>query len=112
MSIYSQASTEQVGAGDFTYAPQIDWCRLPSGRALGEVTSVATDSQNQVYVFARSKDPVMVFGPEGDFRFAWGTGVLTGAHGICIGPDDAVYCTDYLDHTVRKFTPQGAVNCS
>lgn len=29
------------------------------------------------------------------------------AHGIFIGPDDAVYCTDDMDHTVRKFTPEG-----
>jgi len=28
-------------------------------------------------------------------------------HGIFIGPDDMVYCTDDLDHTVRKFTPDG-----
>jgi DNA-binding beta-propeller fold protein YncE len=81
--------------------------RLPAGRELGEVTSVATDSQGQVYVFARSQDPVMVFGTDGDFRFAWGEGVFVGPHGICIGPDDMVYCIDYLDHTVRKFTPRG-----
>jgi DNA-binding beta-propeller fold protein YncE len=28
-------------------------------------------------------------------------------HGLTIGPDDAVYCTDDADHTVRKFTPEG-----
>ncbi|MEX0641113.1 MAG: peptidyl-alpha-hydroxyglycine alpha-amidating lyase family protein, partial [Pirellulales bacterium] len=28
-------------------------------------------------------------------------------HGIAIGPDGAVYCTDDLDHTVRKFTADG-----
>ena len=28
-------------------------------------------------------------------------------HGIFIGPDDAVYCTDDRDHTVRRFTPDG-----
>jgi streptogramin lyase len=33
--------------------------------------------------------------------------LFTRPHGILIGPDDAVYCTDDLDHTVRKFTPEG-----
>ncbi len=107
MSVHEPIETGHVGRGDFVYAPQLDWCGLPEGRELGEVTSVATDSRDRVFVFARSRDPVLVFGPSGDFQFAWGAGVLTGAHGICIGPDDAVYCTDYLDHTVRKFTPQG-----
>src|SRR5262249_5479221 len=29
------------------------------------------------------------------------------AHGIFIGPDDAVYCIDDFDHTFRKFTTDG-----
>jgi DNA-binding beta-propeller fold protein YncE len=33
--------------------------------------------------------------------------VVRRAHGIHIGPDDSVYLTDDLDHTVRKFTPEG-----
>ena len=32
---------------------------------------------------------------------------VTRAHGITIGPDDAVYCSDDLDHTMRKFTTEG-----
>jgi DNA-binding beta-propeller fold protein YncE len=28
-------------------------------------------------------------------------------HGLFIGPDDTVYCTDDRGHTVRAFTPQG-----
>jgi hypothetical protein len=36
----------------------------------------------------------------------WG-GLFTRPHGITIGPDDSVYCVDDLDHTVRKFTPEG-----
>ncbi len=38
---------------------------------------------------------------------SWGEGIFARPHGITIGPDDAVYCTDDLDHTVRKFTPDG-----
>src|SRR5262249_23324119 len=28
-------------------------------------------------------------------------------HGLFIGPEDTIYCTDDLDHTIRKFTPDG-----
>src|SRR5580765_5967892 len=31
------------------------------------------------------------------------------AHGLHVGPDDALYCTDDGDHTVRKCTPDGKV---
>lgn len=93
-----------VGTGQFTYTAHADWCDLPAGC---EVTAVATDSQDRVYVFNRSERPVMVFTADGRFLESWGEGVFTGAHGIHVGPDDSIYCCDYLDHTVRKFTPQG-----
>jgi len=38
---------------------------------------------------------------------AWGEGLFVRPHGIFIGPDAAVYCTDDHDHTVRAFTPAG-----
>jgi DNA-binding beta-propeller fold protein YncE len=50
---------------------------------------------------------VAVFTPEGKPLFAWGTGLFTRPHGIWIGPNDALYLTDDLDHTVHKFTPEG-----
>jgi DNA-binding beta-propeller fold protein YncE len=49
----------------------------------------------------------VVFDRDGRFLSSWGEGQFQRAHGIFIGPDGAVYCTDDLDHTVRKFTPEG-----
>jgi DNA-binding beta-propeller fold protein YncE len=60
-----------------------------------------------VYVFNRGRRPVVVFDRDGKRLFSWGEGLIVRAHGITIGPDDAVYCTDDFDHTVRKFTPDG-----
>src|SRR5439155_14523437 len=51
--------------------------------------------------------PLIVFDRDGRFLASWGEGLFKRAHGISIGPDDALYCTDDLDHTVRKFTPEG-----
>ena len=51
----------------------------------------------------------MVFDRDGTFLHSWGEGLFARPHGITIGPDDAVYCTDDLGHTVRKFTPDGTL---
>ncbi len=97
----------QVGQGPFTYTVNADWARRPPGFTWSEVSAVATDSQDQVFVFNRGEHPMMVFDREGKFLRSWGEGVFARAHGLTIGPDDMIYCTDDLDHTVRKFTPEG-----
>jgi DNA-binding beta-propeller fold protein YncE len=83
------------------------WEKLPANWDLVEVAGVATDSMDRVYVFNRGEHPVIVFDRDGNFLASWGEGLVRRAHGIHIGPDDAVYCTDDLDHTVRKFTSEG-----
>lgn len=83
------------------------WAQVPEGWTWTEVTATAVDSRDRVFVFNRGTHPVMIFNRDGSFVSAWGAGVFARPHGITIGPDDAVYCTDDLDHTVRKFTPDG-----
>jgi hypothetical protein len=83
------------------------WERLPDGWSFVEVAGVATDSKDRVFVFNRGTHPVIVFDRDGHFITSWGEGIIRRAHGIHIGPDDAVYLTDDLDHTVRKFTAEG-----
>src|SRR3982751_2685495 len=83
------------------------WGDLPEGWRFVEVAGVATDSRDRVFVFNRGEHPVIVFDREGRFLGSWGEGRFTRPHGITIGPDDAVYCTDDLQHTVRKLTPDG-----
>ncbi|MBL8817949.1 MAG: 6-bladed beta-propeller [Planctomyces sp.] len=85
------------------------WAQLPKDFSWQEVTAVATDSQDRVFVFNRGEHPVIVFDREGRFLRSWGEGVFARPHGITIGPDDMVYCTDDLDHTVRKFAPDGTL---
>ncbi|MBI3849571.1 MAG: hypothetical protein HY298_04675 [Verrucomicrobia bacterium] len=92
---------------EFGYEANDHWAKLPSGWSWTEVVAVATDAQDRVYVFNRSEHPVMIFNRDGTFLRSWGEGLFARPHGIFIGPDDAVYCTDDLDHTVRKFTPDG-----
>ncbi len=89
------------------YEPDDRWAALPAGMSWKEATAVATDSRDRVFVFPRDRDRVAVFDRDGTFLASWGEGFFTRPHGICVGPDDSVYCTDDAGHTVRKFTPDG-----
>ena len=92
---------------DFGYDACDAWAQLPAGYTWTEVSAVAIDSQDRVFVFNRGEHAVIVFAPDGTFLRSWGERLFARPHGIFIGPDDAVYTTDDLDHTVHGFTPDG-----
>ena len=82
------------------------WAKLPPGWGWAEVAAVAADSKDRVYVFSRGEHPLMVFDRDGTFLASWDDISFNRPHGITVGPDDAVYCCDDRDHTVRKFSPE------
>jgi DNA-binding beta-propeller fold protein YncE len=102
-----QQGISPVGFGGFTYSAHDDWEKRPAEFEWIEVSAVAIDSQDRVYVFNRGTCPVIVFDRDGSVLDSWGAGKFARAHGITIGPDDAVYCVDDLDHTVSKYTRDG-----
>ena len=83
------------------------WGKLPDGWHFVEATSVAVDRTDNVWVFNRGEHPVIEFDRRGNFLRSWGEGTVRRAHGITIGPDDSVWLTDDLQHTVRQLTPDG-----
>ena len=95
-----------AGTGKYTYELIQDWPKLPPGESLGIVSAVATDSQDNVYVFQRQDPPVMVFDREGNYLNCWGIGAIADPHGITIA-DDIVYVTDRSDQVAVKFTLDG-----
>jgi DNA-binding beta-propeller fold protein YncE len=107
MSTNASIGDVPVGQEDYQYKALANWEQLPEGWSFVEVAGVATDSRDRVYVFNRGEHPVIVFDRDGKFLGSWGEGIIRRAHGIHMGPDDSVYLTDDLDHTVRKFTPEG-----
>jgi DNA-binding beta-propeller fold protein YncE len=68
---------------------------------------VAVDRKDNVWVFNRGEHPVIVFDRHGNFLRSWGEGTVRRAHGITLGPDHSVWLTDDLQHTIRKYTPEG-----
>jgi DNA-binding beta-propeller fold protein YncE len=97
----------RVGIGNFAYHVDEAWAKFPCAGPAGEAVGVACDSKDRVYVFLRGPQPVQVFEPNGTRVATWGEGAFTRPHGIFIGPDDTVYCTDDFGHAVHAFTPAG-----
>ena len=61
-----------AGTGTHTYELIQDWAKLPDGETFGVVSTVATDSQDRVYVLQRKDPPVVVFDSAGKIgRASW-----------------------------------------
>lgn len=95
-----------VGTGKYTYQLIEHWAKLPAGQTFGNVSAVATDFQDRVYVFQRKDPPVVIFDREGNYLNSWGVSAITEAHGIFI-QDDIIYLTDRVDSVALKFTLDG-----
>ena len=95
------------GTGKYTYELVEGWAKCPEGFSFFDVPGISIDSQDRVYVFSRSVHPLMIFDREGNLLTSWREGLFKGPHGIYVGPDDSIYCTDIGNHTVSKFTPEG-----
>lgn len=104
-------STVRLGSGKFTYEVAVNWEKLPPGYSWREVADVAVDSKDRVYVFNRGGEhPMIVFDSEGNFLRSWGEGVFSHRpHGVTLGPDETLYCSDDGDHTVRQCTYEGKI---
>ncbi len=100
-------SPVHFGNERFRFTVDERWPCFPCGGPEGEAVAVACDSRDRVYVFLRGPRPVQVFERDGTPVMTWGEGVFHRPHGIFIGPDDTVYCTDDFGHCVMAFTAKG-----
>ena len=102
-----------LGSGKYTYELTPNWAKVPEGWDLVQVTDVAVDSRDRVYMFNRGIHPVVIFDRDGSFITSWGESPLFGdgyfkhPHGIYMGPGDTVYLSDDNTHQVFKFTRDG-----
>ena len=84
------------------------WEQLPAGYEHRDVAGVAVDGEDRIFLICRGDHPIIVYDRTGKFVGSWGEGEFTyRTHGITVGPDEMLYCTDDGNHTVRKFTPDG-----
>ncbi len=75
-------------------------------------TSIAIDSQENIYVADDNLHRITVLSQNGDFRAKWGEpgrgkGQLKGPSGLAFAQDDTLYVVDSRNHRVQKFTRDG-----
>lgn len=84
------------------------WEQLPAGQQHLDVAGVDVDAQDRVYLICRGPARVLVYNRDGSFVKSWGEGAFTErTHGITIGPDGTIYCTDDGRHAIHAFSPEG-----
>lgn len=96
-----------LGSGNYQYKVVVDWPTLPQGFVLGDVAGAVVDSKQRIFCYTRGPNPVVVLDKAGKLLDTWGHGVFGGTHGIGIGLDDTIFCTDVRNHVVLQFTPEG-----
>lgn len=80
---------------------------LPDSMTLGACSGVAVNSEGNIYLFHRGKQPIICLDATGKFIRSWGDDVIGSAHGLRIDRDDNVWVTDIGNHQVLKFSPKG-----
>jgi len=97
-----------IGASEYTYQPLQDWAKVPEGWELVDVSGVAVDANDNVYVLCRGTHPVLVFDTGGNLVRHWGDGEFDNrAHGIHASPDGFIWTVNDNQHCIKKYTPVG-----
>jgi DNA-binding beta-propeller fold protein YncE len=100
--------TEIETTSSAAFEPVVGWEKLPHGIVHRDVSDVAVDATDRVFLLTRKDPRVLVYDRSGDFISSWGEDVLsTKPHGITVAPDGAVWIADEGAHVVRRFTADG-----
>src|SRR5262249_43923835 len=89
------------------YEVDASWPQKPPHVSWAEMSGIAVDAHDNVYLFTRARPPVQVYTAEGKFLRAWGEDTIKSAHHIKIDEKGNVWIADIGHHVVRKFTPNG-----
>ena len=102
-----QVHVEIAGRG---YRVHRNWAPPPEGIAKGRISTLAVDSEGQLYALRRGVDPpVLVYSPDGEYLRSFGAGEVYDAHGIAIDAKDRVFVVDRDAHEVICFTTGGEI---
>jgi DNA-binding beta-propeller fold protein YncE len=86
-----------------------NWAQLPAGWNFGEVSGVAVDKDDSVWVFNRGPHPMVQFDKTGKMIQAWKEVPIKSSHGVRVDPQGNVWAVDVAGHAVVKFNRSGRV---
>ena len=120
---HMQAQSTQRPTMASAYSVVHGWPTLPDGYVLGQVSGVAVDSHDHVFIFHRADSPsfsadqrhhviiaptVLCFeGATGKLLTSWGANQFVVPHGLRVDREDNVWVTDVELHQVFKFSHDG-----
>ncbi len=85
----------------------VGFLKLPADIELGDVSAVAVDSKDRVFVLHRGEPPLLAFDAKLQFVKGFGAGMFKTPHGLRIDRDDNLWTTDNGNHVLRKFNADG-----
>ncbi len=92
----------------FAFEPVVGWEQFPDGLIHRDVSDVAVDASDRVFLLARKDPRVLVYSRSGEFIAAWGEDLLsTKPHGITAAHDGSIWIADEGAHVVRRFSADG-----
>src|SRR5262245_7953786 len=86
------------------YELDASWPSKGEAPEWGELTGIAVDENDNVWVLHRGETPVYCFAPDGRRKASWGQGLFGTPHQIRIDRDGSLWIADAGLHIVRKFT--------
>lgn len=119
-AIFTSGALAQQNSSE-PYAVVHGWPVLPEGMVLGQVSGVAVDSHNHVFIFHRAENswatdkthPIIVptvlcfDGESGKLLASWGENRFLEPHGLRVDAHDNVWVTDRALQQVFKFSHDG-----
>ena len=83
------------------------WPHKPANVEWAQMSSIAVDAQDNIWTFHRGNIPIQVYRPDGTLVRSWGEGLFDDPHQLRFDHEGNVWIADDVNHTVRKFTPEG-----
>ena len=83
------------------------WPEKPRDYGWGAMPGIATDREDNVWIFTRANPPVQVFDTAGKFVRAWASESILIPHHIRVDHEGHIWVTDIGTHTVQKYTVGG-----
>ncbi len=80
---------------------------IPPDVKLGDMSAVAVDAQDHLYVLHRGLPPLLAFDAQENFLRGFGQGLFKVPHGLRVDRQGNIWTTDNGNHVLRKFSPQG-----
>ena len=81
--------------------------KFPADIQLGDMSAVAVDAQDRLYVLHRGQLPLLAFDSKGAYLRGCGQGLFKVPHGLRVDREGNIWTTDNGNHVLRKFSSDG-----